>query len=302
MEGETGIMFAKYWTQDKEIKKIFYQKIEEKIKNDKKKMMDKIDENLPRILAVLTKPVANFQFENQRMHREMQGSNGENTISNTLWFWLPRNYRFFDDVVLEPEKDEFIQLDHLVIAPQGIFIIEAKTWNGVIFATEKTWRLKVGNKKWVKIENPVKQNERHTKLFKKWLNDNLPEKKFLQEIVYPVVVLKKTAWFKAKETVEMPIVMGGLELVSFIKSFKANKIDDMLSKTICEKIQFAKPYEEKIKFTEGTTRYGKKYVRVNGTFNNALKVCETYKEKGYKTTGVKKDKKDENVFYFYIEK
>ncbi len=42
-------MFAKHWAQDKEIKKIFYQRIEEKIKRDKKKMTDRIDENLPRI-------------------------------------------------------------------------------------------------------------------------------------------------------------------------------------------------------------------------------------------------------------
>jgi len=184
-------MFAKHWTQDKEIKKIFYQRIEEKIKRDKKKMTDRIDENLPRILAALAKPIAKFQFETDRISRESQGQGGEDTISNTLWFWLPKNYQYFDDVVLESEKDEFIQLDHIVIAPQGIFIVETKTWKGVIFASDNAWRLKAGNKKWIKIENPVKQNERHARLFKKWINDNFPDKNFLKEIIYPVVALKK---------------------------------------------------------------------------------------------------------------
>jgi hypothetical protein len=220
-----------------------------------------------------------------------------------LWFWLPRNYCYFDDVVLEPEKDQFIQLDHIVIAPQGIFIVETKTWDGVIFASETTWRLKVGKKKWVKIENPVKQNERHAKLFKKWLDDNFPDKSFLKDIVYPVVALKKTAWFKAKETVKMPIVLGGVELVSYIKSIKGNAINDELSEIICEGIKNAKPYEEKkkITFKEGITKYGKKYVRVWGTLKDAQKVRENYEAKGYKPTEVRADKRDKNVFYFYIQ-
>jgi len=101
----------------------------------------------------------------------------------------------------------------------------------------------------------------------------------------------------------MPIVMGGLELVSYIRSIKGKKIDDKLSKTICEKIQFAESCKEKekITFNEGVTKYGKKYVRVNGILENAREICENYKTKGYKTTEIKKDKRDKDVFYFYIE-
>jgi len=98
--------------------------------------------------------------------------------------------------------------------------------------------------------------------------------------------------------------MGGLELVSYIRSIKGKKIDDKLSKTICEKIQFAKPYakkEKSIEFKEGVTKYGKKYVRVKGILENAREICENYKAKGYKTTEIKSDKRDKDVFYFYIE-
>ena len=181
--------------------------------------------------------------------------------------------------------------------------METKTWKGVIFASETAWRLKVGNKKWVKIENPVKQNERHTKLFKRWLNDNFPDNGFLKEIIYPVVALKNTAWFKAKETIEMPIVLGGIELVSYIKSIKGNAINDALSKAICEKIEVAKPYKEnkRIEFKEGTTKYGKRYVRVRGSLKDAQEIRKNYKTKGYKVTEVKNDKMDKGVLYFYIE-
>lgn len=292
-------MFAKYWTQDEKIKKLFYEKIEQRIGDRRQKMLDNIDESLPRILAVLAKPVAKVQFEVNRRSQENQGSSGEETISNTLWFWLPRDYSYFDDVVLEPEKDEFIQLDHIVIAPQGIFVIETKTWDGVIFASDNAWRLKQGEH-WVKIENPVKQNERHVRLFRKWLKDTFPDKDFLQNIIYPVVVLKKTSWFKAHESVKMPVVMGGLELVGYIKSIKGAFISDELGKEICEKIEFAEPYKEKIEVQEGTTRYGKKFVRVYGTREDAEKVAQDYKV-NHKISEIRQDKSDPNVFFFYLD-
>jgi len=292
-------MFAKYWTQDDKIKKLFYEKIEQKVGDRKQKMLDNIDESLPRILAVLAKPVAKVQFEMNRCSQENQGSGGEETISNTLWFWLPRNYRYFDDVVLEPEKDEFIQLDHIVIVPQGIFVVETKTWDGVIFASDNAWRLKQG-KNWVKIENPVKQNERHVRLFRKWLKDTFPDKDFLQNIIYPVVALKKTSWFKAHESVKMPVVMGGLELVGYIKSIKGTFISDELGKEICEKIEFAEPYKEKIKVQEGTTRNGKKHARVYGTREEVDKVAQDYKV-NHKISEIRQDKSDPNVFFFYLD-
>jgi len=292
-------VFAKYWTQDEKIKKLFYEKIEQKVGDRKQKMLDNIDESLPRILAVLAKPVAKVQFEMNRRSQENQGSGGEETISNTLWFWLPRNYRYFDDVVLEPEKDEFIQLDHIVIVPQGIFVVETKTWDGVIFASDNAWRLKQG-KNWVKIENPVKQNERHVRLFRKWLKDTFPDKDFLQNIIYPVVALKKTSWFKAHESVKMPVVMGGLELVGYIKSIKGAFISDGLGKEICEKIEFTEPYKEKIKVQEGTTRNGKKFVRVYGTKEDAEKVAQDYKV-NHKISEIRQDKSDPNVFFFYLD-
>ena len=292
-------MFAKYWTQNEKIKKLFYEMVEQKIKERKQKMLDNVDESLPKILAVLAKPVVKIQFEMNRSEQESQGAGGEETISNTLWFWLPGNYRYFDNVVFEPEKDKFIQLDHIVIAPQGIFIVETKTWDGVIFAADNAWRLKQG-KNWVKIENPVKQNERHARLFKKWLKDNFPDKDFLQNAIYPVVVLKKTSWFKAHASVKMPVVMGGLELVHYIKSIKGNVISDELGKEICEKIEFAEPYKENIAI-EGVTKYGKKFVRIKGSKDDALKINGEYRERGFKVSEVNEDKKENGVYYFYFE-
>jgi len=293
-------MFAKYWIQDKEIREIFYKKIQEKIKKQKEKMMKDLDESLPKILSILAKPIANLSFEWKRLDQESQGIGGEEDVSNALWFWLPKNYNVFDNVVLEPEEDEFIQIDHLIVAPQGIFIIEVKTWEGAIFITENIWRLKKGDS-WVKIENPIKQNERHVRLFKKWLKDNFPDKEFLQNIIYPVIVLKKTSWFKVHESVKMPIVEGGLGAIGFIKRVKGDFISDDLAEEICLKIKFAKLYEKKTVIEEGVSKSGREYVRIKGDKGKAEEIRNEYIKKGYKVFDLNEDKFEKEVFYFYYE-
>lgn len=46
-------MFAKAIQQDKEIKKIFYERIKEKVEREKQNVKDKIDEEYPKILSWL---------------------------------------------------------------------------------------------------------------------------------------------------------------------------------------------------------------------------------------------------------
>jgi hypothetical protein len=46
-------MFAKVIQQDKEIKKIFYERIKEKVEREKQNLKDKIDEEYAKILSWL---------------------------------------------------------------------------------------------------------------------------------------------------------------------------------------------------------------------------------------------------------
>jgi hypothetical protein len=46
-------MFAKAIKQDEEIKKIFYERIKEKVEREKQNVKDKIDEEYPKILSWL---------------------------------------------------------------------------------------------------------------------------------------------------------------------------------------------------------------------------------------------------------
>ncbi len=70
--------------------------------------------------------------------------------------------------------------------------------------------------------------------------------------------------------------------------------------TISEKLRTAKPYEEpKVRYEEGTTRNGKKFVRVYGTREDAEKVAQDYKA-NHKISEIRQDKSDPNVFFFYL--
>ncbi len=184
-------MFAKVVKQDREIKKIFYERIKEKVEREKQNLKDKIDEEYPKILSWLVKGVAVASYNAKQSHDTSKGSGGEETISNTLWFWLPRNYRYFDDVALEPKKDEFIQIDHTIVNLKGIFLIEVKTWSGSFLASDREWKMKQGNK-WASVSNPTRQHKRHFELFNLWLKDNLPEiYPNIKDYIYPVIVLKR---------------------------------------------------------------------------------------------------------------
>jgi hypothetical protein len=157
-------------------------------------------------------------------------------------------------------------------------------------------------KNWVHVSNPTKQHKRHFELFKLWLNNNIPKLySSAKDYIYPVIVIKRVDWIQAKYS-SIPVVSGASGLVDFIIEKERGKLTPEIVETVTEKLKTAKPYEEKINSTEGTTKYGKRYVRVKGTLENAQEIYETYKAKGYKTTEINEDKKEKDVFYFYIEK
>jgi hypothetical protein len=57
----------------------------------------------------------------------------------TFYLWLSLNgkvYRRFHDVII-PAKNGTTQIDHLLVSPYGLFIIETKNRKGWIFGSER---------------------------------------------------------------------------------------------------------------------------------------------------------------------
>jgi hypothetical protein len=293
-------MFAKVIHQDKEIKKIFYERIKEKVEKEKQNLKDKIDEEYPKILSWLVKSVAVASYNAKQTHDTSKGSSGEDELRRQMWALLPRDSIILPDFVFESRKDDFIQIDQIIINLKGIFLIEVKTWSGSFLASNREWKRKEGNK-WVTCSNPTKQHKRHFELFNLWFERNLPELyPVVKDYIHPVIVLKRVDWIQSKYS-SIPVVSGASGLVDFIIEKERGKLSSEMVETVVEKLRTAKPYEEpKVKYDEGTTRYGKKYVRVYGTREDAEKVAQDYKV-NHKISEIREDKNDKNVHFFYCE-
>lgn len=79
---------------------------------------------------------------------------------------LPKECRYLSDLLVKNQKAQsgYSQIDHVVLTPYGIFVIETKNYQGTIYGSkeQKTWLV---NGKF-KMMNPFVQNYGHIKALK----------------------------------------------------------------------------------------------------------------------------------------
>lgn len=95
------------------------------------------------------------------------GKFGEKRVARKL-DWLSKEYTTLNDILL-PTHYGTTQIDHIVVSPYGIFVIETKNYKGWIFGHENSeeWKQSLLGKKrfwgWSseqhKFRNPIRQNE-----------------------------------------------------------------------------------------------------------------------------------------------
>ena len=97
-----------------------------------------------------------------------RGKVGENDVSFILRS-LPPEYHVLNDVIIpdqgaSPDKKYTTQIDHVVVSPYGIFVIETKNYSGWIFGNEdsKNWKQTFKTTEAHYLYNPIKQNWGHT--------------------------------------------------------------------------------------------------------------------------------------------
>ena len=95
------------------------------------------------------------------------GKLGESEVSFVLHS-LPLEYLAIDDVIIpdqvtDPSKRYTTQIDHIVISPFGIFVIETKNYKGWIYGSEKSkdWKETFRTTPAHYFYNPIKQNLGH---------------------------------------------------------------------------------------------------------------------------------------------
>jgi hypothetical protein len=91
----------------------------------------------------------------------VKGFLGERRVRNQLNKLSPGNYRVFNNIMIKRNKGTS-QIDHLVISPQGFFVIETKNYGGWIHGNDDSeyWTRTFYRSK-IKFHNPVRQNWGH---------------------------------------------------------------------------------------------------------------------------------------------
>jgi len=118
------------------------------------------------------------------------GQQGEEKVAEALKEHLPDGYKIINSYRLNYQGDSW-DIDHLVVGPNGIFVIETKNMRGRVYggAMGNWWQEKWagGQKEKIKIGNPAAQVNHYAKLVKEYLRLYFPEEQ-PRILVYPVVV------------------------------------------------------------------------------------------------------------------
>lgn len=110
------------------------------------------------------------------------GNAGEKKIKDILK-GLPRCCIVINDVILKTQTGT-TQIDHIIVSPFGIFVIETKNHTGIIFGTDNTqyWTQALYNGVHKMFFNPVIQNMGHIRQLGKILN--IPYSYFINMVVF----------------------------------------------------------------------------------------------------------------------
>lgn len=134
----------------------------------------------------LTKQPAQPSKNNTDKHIQIKGNIGEQLIKIKILENLnPSTYRHFHNLIL-PNQQKTTQIDHIIVSPFGIFVVEVKYFAGWIFGQSKDrqWTHTLSRHKQQKypFPNPLHQNYGHIKALQNLLT--LPETAFHSVVVF----------------------------------------------------------------------------------------------------------------------
>lgn len=115
---------------------------------------------------------------------------GERLVKTKIRRKLPAHiYRAFHDVTI-PDGAGATQIDHTLVSPYGLFVLETKNYKGWIFgsARDAQWTQTTGRYKY-RFQNPLRQNYKHTAALATLLDIN-------HDLLHSVVVFTGDAQFK----------------------------------------------------------------------------------------------------------
>ena len=172
---------------------------------------------------------------------QMKGWFGEKAVSTILAMLNKDEYRVLNDIMLNTEHGTS-QIDHVVLSPYGIFVIETKNYKGWITGSEfsEQWTKNMYGKKY-KFRNPLLQNYGHVKALEKHLG--LKTDDFI-----PIVVFSVDAEIKVKA--KSPVIYT-VNLNREIKKYQEQKftcqeVEEFLNKLLALNISSRESKKEHV--------------------------------------------------------
>ena len=143
----------------------------------------------------------------------LKGKLGEFAVSQHAKKYLTAEYIVLNNCTLPEAQLGTTQIDHILLSPYGIFVIETKNYKGWIFGSErqKMWTQTLFKKSY-KFQNPLHQNYKHQKVLEIVLSDIVAS-----EYLHSVIVFMPDCEFKTA----MPVnVFRGKAWTEYVKGFK----------------------------------------------------------------------------------
>lgn len=161
----------------------------------------------------------------------VKGKFGEWIVSLCLKLGLDSTvYRIINNVMIPDNDGGTTQIDHIVLSPFGIFVIETKNMKGWIFGDCKSnkWTQQIYKCK-NQFQNPFRQNYKHIM--------SLADLTGLSKETFThIIVFVGDCQIKTRDKLPESLITGGFGLISFIKSFSSPQIElstlDMIQNSI----------------------------------------------------------------------
>ncbi len=103
----------------------------------------------------------------------VKGWIGEMIMRFSFKLFLPKKvYRVANNVTIPDGQGGTTQIDHIIVSPYGVFVVETKHYKGWIFGGEhdRQWTQKIHKNHSQRFQNPLHQNYKHTECLSELLD------------------------------------------------------------------------------------------------------------------------------------
>lgn len=175
---------------------------------------------------------------------------------------LPDEYHIFNDLFFE-NNGYTTQIDHVVVSPYGVFVIETKGYKGWIMGGENSeyWTQVIYKFK-AQFYNPIKQNDGHVRFLRHILHESttIP--------IIPIVVFNNEA--ELKVNVQHHIVVNRYYLTDAIMRYRDIVMNEDTRQRIIKTLNNYLVYADKEKKAQHIENIYMRESRTNRLLNNGV--------------------------------